>query len=227
MTNDDLKEHVFSTYLSLRYGMALMGTFLPVVLYLVGVLHGLALQDSMSAYYWAAPQGGLPPSRDWFVGGLFAIAGFLYLYKGFTVAENNALNLAAILAVGVAIFPMEWNTTVEHDGHFSAHGFCAVSMFLCLVYVVWFRAQDTLRLLSDPGTIRRYRRTYKLVSLFMLLSPLTAFVLNSFFPGHTAYVFFIEAAGIWAFALYWWIKSTELKRSNATRKALRAELQLF
>jgi hypothetical protein len=46
--------------------------------------------------------------RDWFVGALFAIAACLYLYKGFTPKENRLLNLAAVFAVGVAIFPMNW-----------------------------------------------------------------------------------------------------------------------
>lgn len=217
--NDELQEHIFSSYLQLRYGAGIIGALLPVVIYVIGRLNGVSLADSISDYYWV-PDGPTAPSRDWFVGCLFAVAGILYLYKGFSKAENIALNLAAILAVGVAIFP-----TAEHDipgDRFSIHGFCAVSMFLCLVYVVWFRANDTLPLLPADSTPSpaRYRQMYRVVGFVMLASPLTAFILNLVFGTDTSYVFFIEVAGIWAFAAYWLIKGSELKRSGATSKAL-------
>src|SRR5215208_2521332 len=188
---------------------------------------GVPLQDSISAYYWASPPGGGDaPSRNWFVGGLFAVAGFLYLYKGFSTAENIALNIAAILGVGVAIFPMEWKCETN-CGKYSPHGFCAVSMFVCLAYVVWFCARDTLRLVPENATPSpaRYRQMYLIVGGVMLASPLTAFILNSLIGTRSSFVFFIEAAGIWAFALYWWIKSSELKRSAATAKALVGKIE--
>ncbi|HYH46436.1 MAG TPA: hypothetical protein VEG34_12195, partial [Thermoanaerobaculia bacterium] len=150
MQSDKLQKHIFSTYLTLRYGIIAIGALLPLVVYGVGAFHGVELQDSISAYYWA-PDGMDAPSRNWFVGGLFAVAAFLYLYKGFSIAENIALNLAAILAVGVAIFPTEWNCG-EACGKFSLHGFCAVSMFACLAYVVWFRSRDTLELVPENAT---------------------------------------------------------------------------
>ena len=221
--NDQLREHIFSTYLTLRYGIVLIGALLPVIVYTVGRFHGVPLQDSISAYYWAS-NGTPAPSRDWFVGCLFAVAAFLYLYKGFSKAENIALNLAAILAAGVAIFPMEWNCG-QACGKYSVHGFCAVAMFVCLVYVVWFRSRDTLPLIPDDASRDRYRRMYVSIGAVMLASPVTAFVLNSVIGTRTSYVFFIEAAGIWAFALYWWVKSAELKRSAATAKALEGEVE--
>ena len=218
--DDKLQKHIFSTYITLRYGIVLLGALLPIVVYLVGRIHDIPLQDSISAYYWAS-DGHSAPSRDWFVGCLFAVAGFLYLYKGFSAAENIALNLAAILGVGVAIFPMEWQCGTA-CGKYSIHGFCAVAMFACLVYVVWFRAGDTLTLIPDGATPSRarYRQAYVTLGAVMLASPLTAFVLNSVIGTRTSYVFFIEAAGIWAFTLYWWVKSRELKRSAATAKVL-------
>jgi hypothetical protein len=221
--NDKLREHIFSTYLTLRYGIVLIGALLPLIVYAVGRFHGVRLQDSISAYYWAS-NGTPAPSRDWFVGCLFAVAAFLYLYKGFSKAENIALNVAAILAAGVALFPMEWNCG-QACGKYSVHGFCAVAMFVCLVYVVWFRSGDTLPLIPDEPSRARYRRMYVITGAVMLASPLTAFLLNAVIGTRTSYVFFIEAAGIWAFALYWWVKSSELKRSAATAKALEGEVE--
>jgi hypothetical protein len=239
---NQLREHIFSTYLTLRYGIALVGALLPLVVYVVGAFHDIQLQKSISAYYWASSADQdeevsekdvplvyhkveqNPPSRTWFVGGLFAIAAFLYLYKGFSVAENIALNLAAILAAGVAVFPMEWRCGTA-CGKYSIHGFCAVVMFVLLFYVVWFRAADTLTLIHDDASQARYRRMYKIIGLAMLASPVTAFVLISVLDRRSSYTFFIEAAGIWAFSLYWWVKSSELKRTAGTIKALQGQVQ--
>jgi hypothetical protein len=222
--DDRLQKHILSTYLTLRYGIVLIGALLPVVVYLVGVFNNVPLQNSISAYYWASVQGHPAPSRDWFVGSLFAVAAFLYLYKGFSKLENLALNVAAMFAVGVAVSPMEWQCEPPCVDHYSVHGFCAVAMFACLVYVVWFRSRDTLTLIADEALRARYRRTYAITGLVMLAAPVTAFVLNSFVGTHSTYVFFIEAAGIWAFALYWWVKSAELAHSAATVKALSGEV---
>lgn len=220
MKSDELQEHIFSSYLHLRYGAAIIGALLPLIIYTAGILNGVPLADSISDYYWV-PDGPTAPSRDWLVGCLFAVAGILYLYKGFSKAENVALNLAALLAVGVALFPTaEFDSTA--GGKFSIHGFCAVSMFICLVYVVWFRSGDTLHLLPPDATPnpKRYSQMYRIVGGLMLASPLTAFIVNLIIGTKTSYVFFIEVAGIWAFAAYWLIKGSELKRSGATSKAL-------
>lgn len=222
MHREELQEHVFSTYVTLRYGLAAIGAVFPILVYVSGAVHGVALQGSMSAYYWA-PDGANAPSRDVFVGCLFAVAACLYLYKGFTPAENIALNLAAIFGVGIAVFPTEWNCKVD-CGRFSVHGASGVLMFLCLAFVVWFCARDTLSLLPEASAAR-YRKTYGAIGLVMLVSPVTAFLMSSVIGKGKAYIFFIEMAGIWAFAAYWLTKSVELKKSGATKRALQAEIQ--
>jgi hypothetical protein len=162
--SNKLQRHVFSTYLTLRYGIVAIGSLLPLIVYTVGALRHVPLQASISAYYWAPSGLADAPSRDWFVGCLFGVAALLYLYKGFSTAENLALNAAAIFALGVAIFPTEWSPDGQ-SGKFSIHGFCAVALFACLAYVVWFRAGDTLSLLgadSDEGD-HLFRRRRPLV----------------------------------------------------------------
>jgi hypothetical protein len=226
----------FGTYLSLRYGMAIAAFALPWIVVGWGVLFGIGLQPSISDYYWAPPGVQIvdfnwtifdqaAPSRVWFVGCIFAIAAFLYLYKGFSVAENVVLNLAAALAVGVAIFPMCKPGTA--CGSFSLHGFCAIAMFACLLYVVWFRAKDTLGYLPDNAkpSAKHYRQIYNWVGIAMAASPIAAFVLISILGTRTSLVFFVEALAITVFAAYWWIKSTELKQSRATRRALDRQIE--
>lgn len=220
MDKDKLQEHILSTYLNLRFFIAAVAVLIPLVVYGVGRLHGIALQDSISAYYWAQAPGGMhPPAQAWFVGGLIGVAALLYLYKGFSPRENVALNLAAVFAVGVAVFPMQWNCQ-EDCGRFSLHGFCAVAMFACLTYVMWFCSLDTLRELHDEKREAWYRKAYEWTSLVMLVSPLTAFLMNAFWGTSKSYVYFIETAGILAFALYWVVKSLELRESGVVRKVL-------
>lgn len=102
MHANELQRHFFSTYINLRYGMAAIAFALPIVLFTTGYLHGIPLQDSMSHYYFAlSPEDATQkayPVRTWFVGILFALAAFLYLYKGFSKKENIALNLAGLFA---------------------------------------------------------------------------------------------------------------------------------
>jgi hypothetical protein len=221
MDRDDLQKHVFGTYVNMRYGLVFIGALLPIVLYAIGAVYGIGLQGSMSAYYWASV-GNVVPARDCFVGGLFAVAVCLYLYKGFSSSENLALNLAGLFGVGIAIFPMAPPGTPS-DGKFSVHGTCGVLMFLCLAFVLWFCAHKTLTLLPDADR-NRYRRQYRSIGLVMLASPLTAFVMNAMMGERKSYIFWVEAVGIWAFAIYWWLKSRELKVTNAMALALVAQL---
>jgi hypothetical protein len=219
----ELQAHMVGTYISLRYGLAMIGAALPIVLWVVGAINGLGLgfAKSISEYYWVASAGD-PPSRNWLVGLLFAVAACLYLYKGFTTAENWALNGAAIFALGVALIPTPWNCK---PCPFTLHGTSAILLFLCLVYVVWFRAADTLDLLDDAARAARYRRTYRIIGAAMLASPVIAFVVNWATRGDS-YTFFIETAGIWAFAWFWWTKSRELKQSSATVDAVRGAVEI-
>jgi len=225
---NQLREHIFSTYISLRFGMAFMSFTFPIVVWIVGLYEGVELQDSLSAYYWASDTS-LNLTRSCFVGGLYSFAAFLYLYKGFTPKENIALNLAALLCLGVALVPKQWDCAPNCD-KFSWHGVFAVTMFLCLAYVVFFRARDTLQFLppdektGEDSLASTYRRRYQIIGVTMAISPIAAYVLNLLVGLETTFVFFLESAAIWAFAWFWYTKSKEMKISGAVQRALRAEL---
>jgi len=220
MKDDDqtVYDHVFDTYISLRTGMAWIAFLFPLLVIGVGFVADsrLGLQDSLSAYYWAT-NTGFNPSRIVFVGGLFAIAAFLYLYKGFTPLENMALNAAGAFAIGVACFPMKW--TCDDCGKWTPHGFFAVSLFACLVYVVSFRAKDTLKYLPKGIDPKPFKRKYLVATAFMAAAPLIALFVTMTI-GEKKFVIAIEIAGIWAFSYYWRIKGKELSLSHATKKAL-------
>lgn len=234
--------HFSDTYFSLRIGLAGLAFAFPLVLWGYGKLrHGLDLQPSMSAYFWAAAtleQCATFPMRTIFVGFLFAIGVGLYLYKGMTNLENYLLNVAGICAAVVAVFPeyiatddtakdpriaelfttcpavKVWAAASEPFVHFTA----AVLLFVLLWAVARFCAGKTLDYLPSDQDAAAFRRRYRLLGWAMLLfwipALLVAFVLGLW--GHK--VFFIEAAGVWTFGLYWAVKSRELSLSRLEEK---------
>lgn len=232
--NNELQEHIFSTYVNLRIGIAIIGILLPILLLVVGKSVGVGFQNSISAYFHAETDGFL--LRSIFVGTLFAIGVALYLYKGYSGKENIALNLAGAFAVGVAVFPMTWRGTdgeVLYQGinllnfgeyTLSLHGVCAVFMFLCIAYVCIWCASDTLHLLDDERKRKLYKRMYKFLGFGMILFPLAASVLAVVFHMSDKTIFIVESVGIITFAAYWWIKSREISLTSADRLALNGTL---
>lgn len=221
-----LQDHVFSTYRNVRYGLAIIGAAFPLLLVGFGAWHGIAWQNSFSAYYWASV---LPdtsaPMRTWFVGLEFVLGALLYLYKGFSARENHLLNTAAVCCFGVALVPMPWNCGADCPT-INAHAVFGSVILLCIALVSIVCATETIPLLQNPALEQYYRRRYRGAGLIMVLTPLTAFAMTSVFGGLEKYVFFVEAAGLWAFAYYWWIKSDELSRSYAELAALQRTVEI-
>lgn len=216
-----LRQHMTSTYTNLRIGIAIIGAALPILLWPFGALIGASdLLASMSAYYHT-------DLRDIFVGALVSVGVFLYLYKGYGTKENWALNLAGVCAIGVAMV-----ATAAPDAPSTTwtrmHGTFAVALFLCIAYVAIFRAADTLSLLEDDQQIQKLRRTYRILGIGLIVSPLLAVILTYTVEprgrGRTI-VFFVEAVAVWIFSAYWLVKSLELRRTGADRLALNAQLQ--
>jgi hypothetical protein len=231
-----IEEHIIETYSVLRRGIGYLAIALPIILAVGGfLLYKLPLQDSISAYYHAFVPTTQPPGlfdvagngtmRNWFVGILWAIGVFLVLYRGYGRRENTALNIAGVLLVIVAMFPMDWICGTSCP-KVSIHGVAAILFFLAIGYVCIFRSVDTLPLIQDVNTRAFYSRWYRTIGLVMWVFPLVVAVLEFFklrpFGTHT--IFFIEAAGIWTFAAYWLLKSREIDRSNADEAAANGNL---
>jgi len=230
--------HFSQTYFSLRLGLAVLAFAFPAVLYFYGKLvHGIDLQPSMSAYFWAARDGQCAafPMRTAFVGFLFAIGVGLYLYKGVTNLENLLLNLAGVCAALVAIFPerlilgegqsderigtlfrscpavAEW---AAQTGLPPIHYMAAVTLFVLLAIVAWFCAKNTLAFLPPGADAEAYSRRYRMIAIAMLAFPILGFIV-AFLLGKPRHgVFFVEAAGVITFGIYWAVKSRELAMSR-------------
>jgi len=222
VTPEELRKHIAGTYFTLRLGMGVLAVALPLLLWLGGrFVGGEALRCSMSAYYYSAAM------RDTFVGILCAIGVSLYLYKGFSRQEDWSLNLAGVLAVGIALIPTSPDCAAK--GGLTPHSALALLFFATIAYVCLTRASDTLSLIEDPGRAKRYLNRYRGLGALMILSPLVAVVLATFLqPTHpgSSLVFFVEGVAVWTFAAYWLTKSRELSLTNAEEKALKSKLKV-
>jgi len=225
------------TYFSLRMGLAVLAFAMPLVLFGYGkVRYGLDLQPSMSRYFWAAAadQCASFPMRTILVGFLFAIGAGLYLYKGLTQLENTLLNLAAVCAAVVAIYPerlsVEGAATDQGLAQvfqscpavmaladvpvFPIHYVAAVVLFVLLAAVAWFCAGNSLEYLPPDQDAAKYRRLYKGIAVAMVTFPILGFVVAYIFGFASSKIFVIEAAGIWTFGAFWAVKSRELSLSR-------------
>ncbi len=238
LESDELRQHVLRSYLVMRAGIAIIGIAFPLLLLFGGIALQICPQDSMSAYYHAAGPGG-GSMRNWFVGLLFAVSISLGLYRGFSRVEDRLLDAAALLGIGIAIFPMGWDPaklsgcgvpgSIPHTAAtlfgVPLHYLCAISFFLCISLVCWFCADDTLHLEPSETRRRMLKRMYRGIAIAMPASMFAAWGLNSSLHTHKA-VFWAEAAGIFAFGAYWFLKGIELNRTAADLRAARGELRL-
>lgn len=205
---------IATSYFILRNGIAAIAIAFPVIL-LTGV--GLDnVQGSLSAYYHFSPARpldyGAGDMRDLFVGALCTIGAFLLFYRGCTVREDVALNIAGVAAVLIAFFPMDWP---EGDRAVSAtatlHFASAAVFFLMVGYVCVFRARDTLAI-HDAARRRRFERLYLVLGILMIAVPCAIYgehLLTPRRPGGYL-TLLIELGGVAVFAAYWLVKGYEI-----------------
>jgi len=221
--------------------MAGLGLLLPPVLTIGGIYQlwwlkeRLPFQPSLSAYYHAG--GGCATSygvyRNVFVGILCVIAACLVIYSGFSALENWLLNCAGLSLLLVALFPTSWTQALvgkECIGSFtpfiassilgtklSIHMAAAGSFFLFITIANVLTAFDTIEPLErlqllDKATTR-WRRVFNfarwLMPFTLIGSYLTATNLD---PSRT--LLWMEWGGIYAFSLYWILKSIEILESK-------------
>ncbi|MGH6778080.1 MAG: hypothetical protein ACRECL_08740 [Bradyrhizobium sp.] len=232
---------MLNSYTHICLGLAIIAFLFPIAVYLNGMLFGIELQPTISHYYFAPGISNPPPNfvnpakyrdpldhpvRILFVGVLFTIGIFLLLYKGFTRRENAILNLAGVLALGVAILPMgriNFFIGIRPYGiDATPHLCCGFTMFACMTYISLHARHDTIRLFENPKLRDRYEFRYRWLGWLMMLSPVLALILNGIVGNQHTYVFFAESFGIWMFAFFWWVKSNELK--DLTREPRTATL---
>ena len=241
---DHIDEAMLQSYRSLRTRIGILAIVFPLILVAVGKFWDIDIQPTLSDYYFAADATRVDhtPVRLWFCGILFVVGFFLARYPGFTKHEEKWLNAAGVLAIGVAVFPMSFDSQDPYGfvtawfglTKLSLHYICAVLAFVCIAVVIVWYADSTLSELekSNPQLFARYTWAYRGIALYMAVSIAISFILKNWPPvttgeasGIWAFAFdwfkkegvlLAEVSGIWAFAAYWFVKNSEMTTVSRT-----------
>jgi len=171
--------------------------------------------DSISASYH---QGGW--ARDFFVGCLFAVSAFMLAYNGYSVREMIFSKIAAVAALGVALFPCGC------DGHPELipylHYISAGVMFAVLaVFCVLFR-QRAIAKGTPQGRARALIYSMcglTIVAVILVLAGdhLAGGVIRSRFA---RLVFHGEGIGLTAFGISWLLASRTIPFVTASNERI-------
>ncbi|NEQ49884.1 MAG: hypothetical protein F6K11_07100 [Leptolyngbya sp. SIO3F4] len=240
---DHLDTHILRSYSVLRWCMSGFGFILPLLLVIGGlrswwwISEPLAVQNSLSAYYHAGSVCTALDGvyRDLFVGILAAIAACCVIYSGFGKLENWLLNIAGICLAGVAFFPTDWPepqvlNACQTNPDFvdfvpspflglpiNIHFATAIVFFIAIMLVNVYTAMNTVKLIEDEGKRAFWTAIFKVARFLMPISIglvlLLRLVTGTSIIGDRL-ILWVEWAGIWAFSVYWLLKSIEILSSK-------------
>jgi hypothetical protein len=199
------------SYKFLRVTVGALGMAMPFILYAGGrLIFGDLVQPSLSAYYHTG-------MRDVLVGILFALAVFLFAYKGYGRADDIAGYFACFFAIGTALFPtlpLEGPITPSDERNNIIHHIFATGFLLTLTYFALFLFTKSDKPIPEQSPSKRMRNTiYRLCGGLMALSILVIglyFLLQGGvgpFLGSSVPIYWLETVAIVAFGVSWFVKS--------------------
>ncbi|GLZ41393.1 DUF998 domain-containing protein [Actinokineospora sp. NBRC 105648] len=190
------------SYLYLRRAIGVIGLALPVVLVVGNLLADGGMRNSISGYYYS-------DVRDILVGAMCAVGVFLLSYRGYGRVDDMAGNIAAVAAVGIALFPtLPPNPTGGDRVVAALHIAFAAVFFLTLAFfsLVLFRKSDD----PTPDRRKRQRNAVYLVCGIAILACLALMAVLGFFldpqTAHLRPALWLEAGAILAFGVSWLTK---------------------
>ncbi|MBW4490326.1 MAG: hypothetical protein KME12_21310 [Trichocoleus desertorum ATA4-8-CV12] len=166
--------------------------------------------------------------------------------SGFGKLENWLLNIAGLCLAGVAFFPMEWPepqvlsvcqvapgfesfTSSKLLGlPISIHFASASVFFLTITLVNVFTAMNTVDIIKNERKKNFWRKIFRVARFLMPLS-LALVLLLRIVTGTSIIgdrlVLWLEWAGIWAFSLYWLLKSIEILSTKVDVDVINGNVQ--
>ena len=208
------------SYLTLRKLLGGLGIALPVILPAGDFLFGdnTSLQQSISYYYYTN-------MGDVFVGVLWSFGLFLITYKGYKpdktdrrLSDNAITNVAGVLAICVALFPINsdincYQCNPVWVGTF--HLVCAATFFWILCYLSLFKFTKSNIPKAQWKTDKKRRNiVYIVCGTIIWTSMLILFLYFMFFKGRwpATVVFWLEAFSLLAFGTSWLTKGLALRK---------------
>lgn len=221
----DLAKQFRLTYLDLRVGLAAVSLCLPVVLVVGGGLMGVPSQATLSNYYFAE----LPPGflRTAFVGMLGVLGAMLWVYRGYTEADNRIHNAAGVAALAVAIFPMECPFAPGDPSHAlcivnspKVHYPAAIALFsLALVSIYYGGGRTFLEVATSraPRAVKTFYRARWASAVFIAsgLASAVVILLAGYGAEAKSWVWLLESFGFWGFGSYWLALTRLIKKVDA------------
>lgn len=204
LTTESPQDSLVHSYLFLRRAIGLIGLALPAVLIIGKVLvDGDSLLGSISGYYYT-------DMRDVYVGSMCAIGVFLLSYRGYGPVDDIAGDIAAVAAIGLALFPTTPSDAPTRTDQIIGilHLVFAAAFFLTLAFFCLFLFTKTDR--EQPSRRKVQRNQVYVVSGLIILVSLVLIVLASLLPntvtGSLHPALWLESVATLAFGLAWLTK---------------------
>lgn len=197
------------SYLFLRRAIGLIGIALPAVLIIGKVLlDGGGPLDSISNYYYSDMRGVL-------VGSMSAVGVFLLSYRGYGLVDDITGDVAAVGAIGVALFPTTpFVGTPSHTAQVigTVHIASAALFFTALIVFCFFlfTKSDT----TNPTGRKRVRNwVYVTCGVIILVCMILVGVVQVALHvgvGSPHWVLWLETGAVMAFGIAWLVKGETL-----------------
>jgi heme A synthase len=195
------RDTLVHSYLFLRRAVGVLGLALPAVL-IIGkaLLQGGPLLGSISDYAYSDMRGVL-------VGTMAAIGVFLFSYRGYGWIDDITADVAAVGAIGIALFPTTPFTGTPSKAAEAVglvHVISAVIFFAALIVfcLFLFTRTDSPR----PGSRKRARNVVYIVCGVIMLVCLIAIGVIEWVFHVDGVVLWLESAAVMAFGVAWLIK---------------------
>lgn len=191
---DSHPEQVEIDHHTLKLIVGLIAIFLPF-------LADLFSQSGLTSVSGAYHEGGW--SRNIFVGFLFAISAFLLAYNGYSTREMVLSKIAAVAAMGVAMFPCKCCDHTEIIPY--VHGISASVMFVILSVFCYFFFRRAWAKGHAQAKVRAY--IYALCGITIIISVATIalgdWLYGTICSETSRLTFLCETAALVAFGIAW------------------------
>jgi hypothetical protein len=214
------EKNLIVSYLAMRRLVGILGTALPVLLIVGGLIqNGWCVQGSISGYYYTN-------MRDIFVGILGGVALILLSYKGYEEIDNTVCSLGGFSALGIIAFPTSMNAGhVERVGIFLVNDDISGLLHLAFSMVFFLALSYNALFLFTRRSVGGYAKQkarrnliYRICGVIMLVS-IAFMTVYTVFLRETAVaksypVLVFESVACLAFGVSWLVKGNTLFRDS-------------
>ena len=196
------------SYLTMRKVIGILALAYPFILVLGGLLGGVGIQLSFSAYYWTN-------AIVLFVGMLITFGIFLLSYNGYDRNDKVVTSIAGFAMILVALFPMMGGTNylfafIPQGIVNILHFIFATVTFTSLGIMSYFQFTKSGK---NETTIAKSKRNklYRVCGIVIFASIIAMAISHLFTFDPT---FILETIILWAFGLSWLVKGEAILKDK-------------